>query len=134
MFCFESTFRLTRSMSGAFSSIVNFTMEQFLKRAGKLSVLTEIENQSESGQLKCRLKFPKHHKRRRKQTILKKQTTGTSISLFAIDNIRKTVYRAFDDAYNLLFTVDVNSALEKRNKNTISRVSSFVRAHFSIKF
>ncbi|CAF4113537.1 unnamed protein product, partial [Rotaria magnacalcarata] len=29
----ESTFRLTRSMSGAFSSIVNFTIEQFLKRA-----------------------------------------------------------------------------------------------------
>ncbi|CAF1131024.1 unnamed protein product [Rotaria sordida] len=59
----ESTFRLTRSTSGTFSSIVNFTIAQFLKRAGKLSVLTGTENQSESGQLKCPLKFPKHHKR-----------------------------------------------------------------------
>ncbi|CAF5067777.1 unnamed protein product, partial [Rotaria magnacalcarata] len=29
----EATFRLTRSMSGAFSSVVNFTTDQFLKRA-----------------------------------------------------------------------------------------------------
>ncbi|CAF4706608.1 unnamed protein product, partial [Rotaria magnacalcarata] len=36
----EATFRLTRSMSGAFSSVVNFTTDQFLKRAGKLSILT----------------------------------------------------------------------------------------------
>ncbi|CAF1096884.1 unnamed protein product [Rotaria sordida] len=36
-------------MSGVFSSVVNFTTEQFLKRAGKLSVLTDIQNQSESG-------------------------------------------------------------------------------------
>ena len=41
----ESTFRLTRSMSGTFSSIVNFTTEQFLKRAGKLAVLTENREQ-----------------------------------------------------------------------------------------
>jgi hypothetical protein len=126
-------------MSGAFSSIVNFTIEQFLKRAGKLSVLTEIENQSETGQLKCSLKFPKHHKRRLKQTILKKQTAGTSISLFTIDNIRKTVYRAFDDAYNLLFTVDVNSTLEKRkieeehtsdDEENVSSVSASGKTHF----
>ncbi|CAF4339700.1 unnamed protein product, partial [Rotaria magnacalcarata] len=57
----EATFRLTRSMSGAFSSVVNFTTDQFLKRAGKLSILTELENKSESGQSDCLLKFPKHH-------------------------------------------------------------------------
>ncbi|CAF2059171.1 unnamed protein product, partial [Rotaria magnacalcarata] len=112
----ESTFRLTRSMSGAFSSIVNFTIEQFLKRAGKRSVLTEIENQSESGQLKCPLKFPKHHKRQRKRTILKKQIAGSSMNHLTIDNIQKAVYRAFDDAYNLLSTVDINSALRKKKK------------------
>ncbi|CAM4835067.1 unnamed protein product [Rotaria magnacalcarata] len=112
----ESTFRLTRSMSGAFSSIVNFTIEQFLKRAGKLSVLTEIENQSESGQLKCPLKFPKHHKRQRKRTILKKQIAGSSMNHLTIDNIQKAIYRAFDDAYNLLSTVDINSALREISK------------------
>ena len=59
-------------MSGSFSCIVNFTIEQFLKRAGKLSVLTDIEQKSESGQLKCSLKFPKHHKRQHKRDIFKK--------------------------------------------------------------
>ena len=49
----ESIFRLTRSMSGSFSSVVNFTTDQFLKRASKLSVLNELENRSESDQLQC---------------------------------------------------------------------------------
>ena len=44
----EATFRLTRSMLGALSSVVNFTIEQFFKRIGKLSVLTELESKSES--------------------------------------------------------------------------------------
>ncbi|CAF4855980.1 unnamed protein product [Rotaria socialis] len=44
----EATFRNSRSMSGVFSTVVNFTTEQFLKRAGKLSVLADIQNQSES--------------------------------------------------------------------------------------
>ncbi|CAF1489713.1 unnamed protein product, partial [Rotaria sp. Silwood1] len=35
-------------MSGVFSTVVNFTTEQFLKRAGKLSVLADIQNQGES--------------------------------------------------------------------------------------
>ncbi|CAF1682398.1 unnamed protein product [Rotaria magnacalcarata] len=46
----EATFRNSRSMSGVFSTVVNFTTEQFLKRADKLSVLADIQNQSESGQ------------------------------------------------------------------------------------
>ncbi|CAF3314134.1 unnamed protein product [Rotaria socialis] len=37
-----------RSMSGVFSTVVNFITEQLLKRAGKLSVLADIQNQSES--------------------------------------------------------------------------------------
>ncbi|CAF3367732.1 unnamed protein product [Rotaria socialis] len=39
----ENVFRLTRSMPGTFSSNVNFTVGQFLRRAGKLSVLQDIE-------------------------------------------------------------------------------------------
>jgi hypothetical protein len=65
---------------------------------------------------------------------LKKQIAGSSINHLTIDNIQKAVYRAFDDAYNLLSTVDINSALRKKKKNTISQVSSFVRAQFTKKF
>ena len=130
----ESTFRLTRSMSGSFSCIVNFTIEQFLKRAGKLSVLTDIEQKSESGQLKCPLKFPKHHKRQRKRAIFKKSAVDLHANLFKTDNIQKTIDQAFDDAYDHLAGVDVNIALEMRRKNTVFQVSSFVRSQFNKKY
>ena len=130
----ESTFRLTRSMSGSFSCIVNFIIEQFLKRAGKLSVLTDIEQKSESGQLKCPLKFPKHHKRQRKRAIFTKSAVDLHANLFTTDNIQKTIGQAFDDAYNLLAGVDVNIALETRRKNTMFQVSSFVRSQFNKKY
>ncbi len=42
----ESTFRPCRFMSGSFSSIVNFTANQFLQRARKLSYLHSIQCQS----------------------------------------------------------------------------------------
>ena len=54
-------------MSGTFSSNVNFTVDQFLRRAGNLSVLQEIERQNENDVSGCSLQFPKHHKRRHKK-------------------------------------------------------------------
>jgi hypothetical protein len=112
----ENTLRLTRSISGAFSSIVNFTVEQFLKRAGKFAVLTEIESKSESGQLKCPLQFPKHHKRRREITAAENSSFNSSINLLTNENIKKTLCRAFDDAYDLLSKLDVNIALKKKKR------------------
>ena len=130
----ESTFRLTRSMSGSFSSIVNFTIEQFLKRAGKLSVLTEIQNLSEMGKLKCSLEFPKHHKRRRKEAILKGKIATSSGSSLTIEAIQGAIHRAFDDAYDLLSQANINIVLEKAKKNTMFEVSEFVRTQFHQKF
>ena len=43
----ESTFRSARSMSGTFSSIVNFSVMQFINRAQKLSILNAIKSESE---------------------------------------------------------------------------------------
>lgn len=85
----EATFRNSRSMSGVFSTVVNFTTEQFLKRAGKLSVLADIQNQSESGQLSCSLQFPKHHKRCRQSAASKNVVLSASIHLLTCDNIKK---------------------------------------------
>ncbi|CAF3458840.1 unnamed protein product, partial [Rotaria sp. Silwood2] len=121
-------------MSGAFSSVVNFTTEQFLKRAGKLSVLTELENKSESGQLNCPLQFPKHHKRRQKKIASKKLASNLSSDFLTYDNIQTTISRAFDHAYHLLSGLDVNIALEKKKKTTLKQVSSFVRTQFEKKF
>ncbi|CAF3466409.1 unnamed protein product [Rotaria socialis] len=105
-----------RSMSGVFSTVVNFITEQLLKRAGKLSVLADIQNQSESGQLSCSLQFPKYHKRCRQSA--------------ASNNVVLT----YDDAYHLLSKLDVHIALKKAKKTEILQVRSFVRAQFDRKF
>ena len=117
-----------------FSSVVNFTTEQFLKRVGKLSVLTDLENQSESGQLSCSLQFPKHHKRCRPSAASKKPISNSSVDVLTHDNIQKTICRAFDDAYHLLSELDVHVALKKAKKTKMLQVSSFVRAQFDRKF
>jgi len=113
----ESSFRDTRSMSGAFSSVVNFTTQQFLKRAGKLTVLTNLKNQSESGHLSCPIQFPKHHKRRRQNIALKKSIQNSAVDLLTCDNIKKTICRAFDDAYRLLSELNLNVVLKRAKKN-----------------
>lgn len=130
----ESTFRLARSMSGVFSSIVNFTTEQFLKRGAKLCVLADLENRSQSGQLDCPLQFPKHHKRRRKSSTSEKAIPDSSSDKLTHENIKKAIDRAFTDAYNLLAVVDVNIALERKKKTTLNQVSSFIRGEFEKKF
>ena len=130
----ESTFRLARSMSGVFSSVVNFTTEQFLKRGAKLCVLADLESRSQSGQLGCSLQFPKHHKRQRKSNT---STAAVSRSLsndLTQENIKKAIDRAFTDTYNILATVDVSVALERKKRFTIDQVSSFMRSEFEKKF
>jgi len=121
-------------MSGVFSTIVNFTTEQFLRRAGKLTVLADLENRSQSGELDCPLQFPKHHKRRRKSNSSKKTMPDSSSDKLTHENIQKAIDRAFADAYSLLALVDVNIALQRKRKNTINQVSSFVRGEFEKKF
>jgi len=56
----ENYFRAARSMSGVFSSVVNFTVNEFLHRVSKLSVLQDIKCASELNL--NNLIFPKHHK------------------------------------------------------------------------
>lgn len=56
----ESYFRAARSISGAFSSVVNFSVNEFVHRASKLSVLQDIKCASELNL--NNLTFPKHHK------------------------------------------------------------------------
>ena len=55
-------FHTARSMSGTFSSIVNFSVQEFLNRAQKLSLLHTIKTESEFDPTNNALIFPKHYK------------------------------------------------------------------------
>jgi hypothetical protein len=58
----ENFFRLSRSMSGTFSLSVNYSVQQFLYRQEKITMLHAIKNQTSSSQTKTKFQFPRHHK------------------------------------------------------------------------
>ena len=59
----ENTFRAARSMSWSFSSVVNFSVNEFLRRVEKLAVRQSIK--CSSGLNTNNLAFPRHHKQSR---------------------------------------------------------------------
>lgn len=121
-------------MSGTFSSVVNFTTDQFLQRTAKLSVLSDLENQSESCQLEHPLKYPKHHKRRQSETVRERETSAMDMNDLTDVLTKKTVKAAYDDAYKLLSELEVDIVLKKRKINSIRHVNSFIRSYFEKKF
>ncbi|CAF1648724.1 unnamed protein product [Rotaria magnacalcarata] len=122
----ENIFRSTRSMSGTFSSNVNFTVAQFLRRAGKLAVLQEIERQNEQDDSECSLQFSKHHKRRlRKAEHVNDHLQNNNI--LTQNNIEKTVCRAYNDAYKMLAVLGIDKIFKKAHKSTLTELSTFVK-------
>lgn len=129
----ENIFRLTRSMSGTFATNVNFTVNQFLKRAGKLSALQDIERQNEHDESESSLKFPKHHKRHHKKTALLTDRLQVSTNIITHNTIEQTIFRAFDDAFDMLSVLGIDGTLKKAHKSTLNDVSKFVRVQIERK-
>nr|ACD54737.1 unknown [Adineta vaga] len=123
----ENIFRLTRSMSGTFSSNVNFTVNQFLGRAGKLSVLQDIERQNEHGESEVSLQFPKHHKRRHKKTVLLTGRSHIPTNIITENTIEQTIFRAFDDAFEILSVLGIDKTLKRAHRDSLKDMSIFVR-------
>jgi hypothetical protein len=122
----ESIFRSTRSMSGTFSSMVNFSVMQFLNRAQKLSILHAIKNENEhhsSAINSIPLLFPKHRKEASKSAL--SETVSGTWSLTK-NNIQQIVSSAFDDAFELLSIVDVDDALIEEKIHTLKKLNTFV--------
>jgi hypothetical protein len=94
----ESTFRTARSMSGPFSSVVNFSVNEFLQRIEKLAVLQRIKCSSEYN--KNNIIFPKHHKQSQ-QTFSTPLTTPltTTITEKLLEEI---VFSAYIQASQIL--------------------------------
>ena len=87
----ESTFCVARSMSDPFSSVVNFSVHEFLQRVEKLAVLQSIKCLPDSSM--NNIIFPKHHKQPR-QTWL-----APSTSITATVNTEKLLEETVFSAY-----------------------------------
>lgn len=94
----ENYFRAARSMSGAFSSVVNFSVNEFIHRAAKLSVIQDIKCASELNL--NNLTFPKHHKSWRQTNQL--SVTSTTTTPITEKIIEDTVFSAYIEATQIL--------------------------------
>jgi hypothetical protein len=103
----ESTFRSCRAMSGPFSSIVNFSVHQFLQRAKTLSYLNSIKSRNHDSDTNNSLVFPRHHKLSKlvnsKQVLPLSSSSSVPLSLEAIEI---TILRAYSNVCRLV--VDMN--------------------------
>ena len=95
----ESILRDARSLSGSFSTTVNFTVSNFIRRAQKLSLL----NQMKYNQLENHLSFPTHHKHKRDDSL---------ISIDHLDEINTLdLEQIVSDAYNQAIDIVHNSKI-----------------------
>lgn len=109
----ENIFRDARSLSGIYSTRINFTIKQFLKRIDKLNALTELK-QYESMNEHEKIIFPIHHK-------VKRHSTSTSIHGNNEDidydsrNVEEIIAQAYQVAQQMIAFVDMDVQLMKKS-------------------
>ncbi|CAF4361896.1 unnamed protein product, partial [Rotaria sp. Silwood2] len=105
----ESIFRSTRSLTGTQSTMVNFTVMDFLHRAEKLTALQNIKSLQHQNQ-QYQLQFPKHRKHQKNEqlTVIPNQSLN-------VNEIETIVFQAFEHAQELVSKLNINILLEQCN-------------------
>ena len=117
----ESIFRNTRALSGVYSTIINFSVHDFLRRSKRLSILNEIKCQQLHDETTNSLIFPVHHKHRK--------TRGPSTTLTQNDidqlDVENIIIYAYNKAVHMLDGLDVLDSLRRRGLLEINSLSEF---------
>ncbi|CAF1650247.1 unnamed protein product, partial [Adineta steineri] len=122
----ESTFRNTRSLTGVFSTVINYTVEEFLRRSRKLSILNGFKSQEKSTSL---LKFPVHHKH------ISLNTTRNNQNLIDIStlNVENVVMQAYQSAVSIIENLNISSLLKKHKLFDMNALSEYLHNHLRSK-
>lgn len=99
----EGYFRTARSMSGSFSTVVNFSVHEFLQRASKLSLLQDIRFASDLNL--NNLVFPRHHKLWSRGNL---PSLSSSASLLTEKAIEETIFSAYIEASQILASCNLS--------------------------
>ncbi|CAF3874537.1 unnamed protein product, partial [Rotaria magnacalcarata] len=114
----ESLFRDARSLSSTFSTVVNFTVKDFIRRSQKLSIL----NQFRYNQLEKDLSFPIHHKHKREHLL------PSSHQLDEIDalDIQQLILNAYEQALNLVKHSKLLDTLNEHKINCLDDLGNYI--------
>ena len=100
------------SMSGTSSSIVNFSVQEFINLSQKLSLLHTIKTESEFDPTNSTLIFPKHYKQRNK--LKQSATIIPNNDPLNVETITTVACQAFNDAADLLFQFNIKKFLYEK--------------------
>ncbi|CAF3784528.1 unnamed protein product [Rotaria sp. Silwood1] len=117
----KNFFRLSRSISGTFSTHVNFSVQQFLNRQEKISMLNSIKTQSSTSSSSTKFVFRNHHK-----TQQNHEHSSIPPEKMTKQQVEEQVERAFKDAVSLLLPLGIKDVLQKANIVNMNQVSRHV--------
>ncbi|CAF3021128.1 unnamed protein product [Rotaria sp. Silwood2] len=119
----ESMFRNARSLSGTYSTRINFTAADFLQRSQKIAILNWIKcdqlSQEDDNEL---LSFPIHHKHKRDNHLSSLQNLDDIDQL----DIEKIIVDAFNQALQLTEPLEISKLLKEHNVFDLNTLSKYV--------
>ncbi|CAM4810979.1 unnamed protein product [Rotaria magnacalcarata] len=118
----ESIFRNTQALSGIYSTIANFTVHDFLRRAQRLSLLNDIKcKQLQNGSVD-KLVFPVHYKHR-----IERQSsfTHSQLEIDEID-IEPVITNAYHHAVDMLEGLDILNLLAEKHVLELKPLSEYL--------
>ncbi|CAF1621515.1 unnamed protein product [Rotaria sordida] len=122
-------FRNTRSLSGTFSTIVNFTVSDFLHRSQKLSILNKIKHQQENNQNENNLIFPVHHKYRNNNNLTLQERLEDIYDL----DIDKIGFNSYKMAVDLIKPLNVIPILKEYHILELDSLSKYTFSQLNAK-
>lgn len=109
----ENLYRDARALSGIYSSQINFTMKQFLRRINKLNALTEIKQYEITNYIE-KIQFPVHHKIKKIADQTESNIIDETIN-YNVQEIEQIIIDAYRIAQDMATSVGMNEDLIKFN-------------------
>ncbi|CAF5225780.1 unnamed protein product, partial [Rotaria magnacalcarata] len=111
-----------RALSGVYSTIVNFTIHDFLRRAQRLSLLNDIKYKHLNDRSFNNLVFPVHYKHRYDHQSL---ATQSQRELDLID-VEQIITEAYHEAIYMLNGLEILNLLNDKNVLDLKPLSEYV--------
>ncbi|CAF4316655.1 unnamed protein product, partial [Rotaria sp. Silwood2] len=118
----EGMFRNARSLSGAYSTIVNFTTHDFLRRVAKLSLLNQIKCDELTNQSGEHISFPIHHKRKADNALPVIQELDDVDYL----DIEQVILESYEASIELIENLGIATSLKKHQIYKLEKLSKFM--------
>ncbi|CAF1105204.1 unnamed protein product [Didymodactylos carnosus] len=96
-----------KSWSAVYSTIVNFTVNDFLKRGQKLSILNKIKCFKMASDNEKSFIIPIHHKHLKDNRNLNKNSNHNNIDNVTTDDIEKIILSAYETAKVLIDNLEM---------------------------